>query len=274
MRRMAAARRCDVSTDMPRERPPGAAWRCAARLDRALRRGFGSPVQVDGILFDYGGTLDGPASHWLDRFVALYAAAGVDMPIGRLKPAFYAADEAAYGDAAVADMSLAELMDFHVAVQHARLGLDDAALRRRLADDFVAGTTAALAASRSVLERLARTHRLGVVSNFYGNVERILADAGFAPLLAVVADSNRVGASKPDRRIFDHALAALGTAPARTLHVGDSHERDVRAAKSLGLRTAWLVPQPLARDEYADLVITDLRELETDLTAEAQRRGG
>jgi len=271
---MAAARRCDVSTDMPRERPPGAAWRCAARLDRALRRGFGSPVQVDGILFDYGGTLDGPASHWLDRFVALYAAAGVDMPIGRLKPAFYAADEAAYGDAAVADMSLAELMDFHVAVQHARLGLDDAALRRRLADDFVAGTTAALAASRSVLERLARTHRLGVVSNFYGNVERILADAGFAPLLAVVADSNRVGASKPDRRIFDHALAALGTAPARTLHVGDSHERDVRAAKSLGLRTAWLVPQPLARDEYADLVITDLRELETGLTAEAQRRGG
>ncbi len=237
-----------------------------ARLDRAPRRGFGSPVQVDGILFDYGGTLDGPASHWLDRFVALYAAAGVDMPIARLKPAFYAADEAAYADAAVAAMSLTELMDFHVAVQHARLGLDDAALHRRLVEDFVAGTTAALAASRSILERLAGTHRLGVVSNFYGNVERILADAGFAPLLAVVADSNRVGAMKPDRRIFDHALAALGTAPARTLHVGDSQERDVLAAKSLGLRTAWLVSQPPAHDADADLIVSSLEELEARLT--------
>jgi putative hydrolase of the HAD superfamily len=122
-----------------------------------------------------------------------------------------------------------------------------------------------------VLERLARTHRLGVVSNFYGNVERILADAGFAPLLTVVADSNRVGAMKPDRRIFDHALAALGTAPARTLHVGDSHERDVRAAKSLGLRTAWLVPQPPAHDAYADLIVSSLEELEDRLT---RRHGG
>jgi hypothetical protein len=52
-------------------------------------------VQVDGILFDYGGTLDGPANHWLDRFAALYRAAGIDMPMATLKPAFYAADEAA-----------------------------------------------------------------------------------------------------------------------------------------------------------------------------------
>ncbi|MFN8640919.1 MAG: HAD family hydrolase [Candidatus Binatia bacterium] len=179
-------------------------------------------MELDGILFDYGGTLDGPASHWLDRFVALYAAAGAPLPIERLKPAFYAADDAAYADPAVAAMSLDELMAFHVGVQHDRLGIDDAALRRRLVEAFVAGTQAALADSRAVLARLATRYRLGVVSNFYGNVARILADAGFGPLLTTVADSNVVGAMKPDRRIFDHALAALGTAPARTLHAGDS----------------------------------------------------
>lgn len=230
-------------------------------------------MQIDAILFDYGGTLDGSASHWLDRFVALYARAGAPQPIERLKPAFYAADEAAYGDPAVADMSLAELMAFHVAVQHRRLGLDDAALRRRLIDDFLADTTSALADSRSVLERLAGRYRLGVVSNFYGNVERILADAGFAPLLGVVADSNRVGAMKPDRRIFEHALAALGTDAARTLHVGDSHERDVRAARAMGMHAAWLVPSPVG-DADADLVITSLAELEPFLTAETPRRRG
>lgn len=225
-------------------------------------------MELEAILFDYGGTLDGPASHWLDRFMALYAAAGRPQPIERLKPAFYAADEAAYADPAVAAMSLAELIDFHLAVQHARLGLDDAALRRRLGEAFIAHSHAALGASRAVLERLAGRYALGVVSNFYGNVERILADAGFAPLLAVVADSTRVGAMKPDRRIFDHARAALGTAPARTLHVGDSLERDVRAARAVGLRAAWLVPadQRATTDPDADLVVTSLVELEEALT--------
>lgn len=221
-------------------------------------------MRLEAILFDYGGTLDGAASHWLDRFVELYAGAGVAMPIERLRPAFYAADDAAYGDRRVADMSLAELMAFHVGVQHTRLGIDDAGLRRRLADTFVSRSEAALAASRAVLEQLAPHYRLGVVSNFYGNVGRILHDAGIAPLLTVIADSNRVGAMKPDRRIFDHALAALGTAPGATLHVGDSHERDVRAAGALGLRTAWLVPaeRGITSDPHADLVLSALDELE------------
>lgn len=224
-----------------------------------------------GILFDYGGTLDGPGSHWLDRFVGFYRDAGVPLPIERLKPAFYAADDAAYADPAVRRMSLAELMDYHVAVQHRHLGIDDAALHRRLADAFVADTEAALAASREVVARLATRCRIGVVSNFYGNVEVILAAAGFAPLLTVVADSTHVGAMKPDRRIFDYALAALGTAPAATLHVGDSLERDVRAAKALGLQTAWLVPQGRRQsDPAADMVISDLEEL---FTAETRRRG-
>jgi putative hydrolase of the HAD superfamily len=233
-------------------------------------------VELEAILFDYGGTLDGEASHWLDRFVELYREAGAELPVERLKPAFYAADEAAYADPAVADMSLAEMMSFHVGIQHARLGIDDVALRDALVDAFVARSHAALADSHAVLERLAAHYRLGVVSNFYGNVGRILADAGFAPLLTVIADSNRVGAMKPDRRIFDHALAALGSAPARTLHVGDSHERDVRAAKSLGMRTAWLVPQDrgITDDAEADLVITELKQLADTLNANAQRRGG
>ncbi len=227
----------------------------AARLDRAVR--------IRAILFDYGGTLDGPASHWLDRCVELYRGAGVDRPFLHIKDAFYAADEAAYADARVADMSLAELMHFHIGVQLSRLAIHDAALHRHLAAAFVARSEAALAASRAILARLSPRYRLGVVSNFYGNVERILTDAGVAPLLTVVADSNRVGWMKPDRRIFDYALAALDTPPAAVLHVGDSYERDVRAAHALGLRTAWLTPtrRSAPADPIADAVIASLDEL-------------
>lgn len=219
-------------------------------------------MRVQGILFDYGGTLDGTASHWLDRFVALYREAGCDLPVEPIKEAFYRADAAAYADPRVADMSLAELMEVHVGVQLAGLGLQaDTRLHRQLVDAFVAGSEAALADSRLVLAELAEHYRLGVVSNFYGNVERVLADAGFAPLLTVVADSNRVGAMKPDRRIFEHALARLGTTPGATLHVGDSRERDVAAARAVGLRTAWLGPPNAEDAPDADWTIASLDEL-------------
>jgi HAD superfamily hydrolase (TIGR01509 family) len=227
-------------------------------------------MELRGILFDYGGTLDGAASHWLDRMLALYADEGIAVPRDRLKSAFYRADEAAYADPRVGDMSLAELMDFHVGAQLDALGLGDPGLRRRLAEAFVAGSEAALARARPLLTRLAGRYPLGVVSNFYGNVERILNDAGIGAVLRVVADSNRVGAMKPDRRIFEHALAGLGTAPATTLHVGDSYERDVRGAHALGLRTAWLVAadaRPPQADPVADLVLASLDELEPHLTA-------
>lgn len=219
-------------------------------------------MRLESILFDYGGTLDGPASHWLDRMLELYREHGVEQPFERVKAAFYRADDAAYGERRVADMSLAELMDFHVGVQLAGLGIDDPILRRRLSAAFVERSRRALDDSRTVLARLAQRYRLGVVSNFYGNVGRILAASGIAPLLAVVADSTCVGCMKPDRRIFEHALAALGTAPGTTMHVGDSYERDVRAAHALGMRTAWLVRTiPPAPDPIADLVITSLGEL-------------
>jgi putative hydrolase of the HAD superfamily len=232
-------------------------------------------MHLQAMLFDYGGTLDGPASHWLDRMLELYRENGVARPFDQVKEAFYRADDAAYGDRRVADMSLAEMMDFHVGVQLVGLGIDDSTLRRRLAEAFVDRSRRALDDSRAVLTRLARHHRLGVVSNFYGNVGRILAEAQIAPLLTVVADSTCVGCMKPDRRIFEHALAALGTAAEVTMHVGDSYERDVRAANALGLRTAWLVRTvPPYADPIADLVITSLGELSDLEGAAAPAPGG
>jgi putative hydrolase of the HAD superfamily len=232
-------------------------------------------MHVQAILFDYGGTLDGPASHWLDRMLELYRDHGVERPFERVKEAFYRADDAAYGDRRVADMSLAEMMDFHIGVQLGGLGIDDPRLRRTLADAFVDRSRRALDASRAVLMRLAQHYRLGVVSNFYGNVGRILAEARIAPLLTVVADSTRVGCMKPDRRIFEHALGGVGSAAAMTLHVGDSYERDVRAAKALGMRTAWLVRAiPPGPDPIADRVITSLDELNNLAGAAPSAPGG
>lgn len=220
-------------------------------------------MRLRAILFDYGGTLDGEASHWLDRFVALYRDAGVLIPLEQVKEAFYGADEACYREPRIAEAGLLELMEFHVREQLDRLGLPGTTLHRQLVDRFVRASTTSLAASRRVLERLHPAFRLGVVSNFYGNVEHILHEAGFSPLLTTVADSHRIGLSKPDPAIYAWAVDRLGVRADEVIHVGDSYERDVVAARAAGLRTAWLVGEkPAERPHPApDLMLRSLDEL-------------
>ncbi len=48
------------------------------------------------------------------------------------------------------------------------------------------------------------------------------------------------GVGKPDRRVFTEACRLLGTAPARTVYVGDELEVDALGARSAGLRGVWL----------------------------------
>lgn len=220
-------------------------------------------MALRAVLFDYGGTLDGEASHWLDRFVGLYREVGIETPFERLQEVFYAADDACYATTGIADAGLTQLMEFHVRVQLDRLGQGDAGVHRFLVDRFVADSLASLAASRRILARLQPAFRLGVVSNFYGNVGRILDDAGFSAMLTVVADSHRVGSSKPDPQIYRWAVERLGVPAAEVMHVGDSYERDVLPSREAGLRTAWLLgarslqpkgPQP-------DLTLRSLDEL-------------
>ena len=53
-------------------------------------------------------------------------------------------------------------------------------------------------------------------------------------------DSAVVGAEKPDRRIFEAALSAVGVAPAEALFVGDSLTRDMAGALALGMPHVWI----------------------------------
>ena len=65
-------------------------------------------------------------------------------------------------------------------------------------------------------------------------------DLGYRPWLSLIVDSRRVGLSKPDPAIYLLAASELGVAPSAIMMVGDSFERDVRPAKSIGMKTAWL----------------------------------
>src|SRR5581483_7387899 len=144
----------------------------------------------------------------------------------------------------------------------------DSRARHRIVEQIAAGfvrtTRSGLEASRSVLGALRRSFRLGVVSNFYGNLDRILEEAGMKGTVEVIVDSSRVGIFKPDPRIFQCALRELGANPSDTAMIGDSLEKDCGPARSLGLRTVWYHPGRSASarsDTLADFRIASLGEI-------------
>jgi len=51
--------------------------------------------------------------------------------------------------------------------------------------------------------------------------------------------SEQVGISKPNPKLYTHALEAHGLAPERTMYVGDSPTHDVLPARALGMKATW-----------------------------------
>ena len=88
-----------------------------------------------------------------------------------------------------------------------------------------------------VLDRLRAQYRLGLISDaqwVFTDPELEMTDLSrFFPVRVL---SSRVGIKKPDRRIFDEAMRALGATPEQSVYVGDNLERDLVGAKSAGMR--------------------------------------
>jgi len=88
-----------------------------------------------------------------------------------------------------------------------------------------------------------------------GTYYNVLTQHGVYDLFDAFAISDEVGVEKPDRRMFEHALQAIGVAPqeyGQVLMVGNHLERDVKGANRLGLVSVWLDWAPRRPKEPAD----------------------
>jgi len=93
------------------------------------------------------------------------------------------------------------------------------------------------------LEDLARDHRLLVLSNFDRRLHSILAGHDLLRFFEQVIISSEVGAAKPHARMFQAALAAGGSLPEETLHIGDDVRCDLAGAGNCGIH-AFHVKRP------------------------------
>jgi len=101
---------------------------------------------------------------------------------------------------------------------------------------------AVLGSAQALLEALrSRGLKTGLVANSWPEPARVLrrdaADFGLAPYLDTLVFSSEVGASKPDPRIFLHALRELEVDPLDAVYVGDRLETDVQGAANVGMTT-------------------------------------
>jgi putative hydrolase of the HAD superfamily len=100
-----------------------------------------------------------------------------------------------------------------------------------------------------------------LVTNFDGRIAPLLEALGLRPAFDVVTRSSEVGAAKPDRRIFEAALGALGVAAGSVLHVGDSRREDLEGARAAGLRGLVIDRGGRHLDLPAELRIASLVEI-------------
>jgi HAD superfamily hydrolase (TIGR01549 family) len=88
-------------------------------------------------------------------------------------------------------------------------------------------------------------YSMSVVSNSDGRASQILLDLNLRKHFDRVFDSEIIGFSKPDVRLFNHALNVLDLNPGEVIYIGDVYFIDVWGANQAGLGGIHMDPQNL-----------------------------
>lgn len=227
---------------------------------------------IRGIIFDYGGTLDSRGDHWSEVIYRAYRAEGFDVDKQAFRDAYVEVERLFAREPIVkADFDFLHLMQEKIRRQTQILAEGDmdsplvkgADTIARRCYDFA---RECVAEAKEVLVALARRYPLVLVSNFYGNVNAVIADMGIAPLFKAVVESAVVGVRKPDPEIFRLGCGALGLPPEEVLVVGDSLRKDILPAESIGCAVAWIKGKGWTPEEDAASHPSQIADLKSLLT--------
>lgn len=275
-------------------------------------------LDIKGIIFDYGGTLDTRGDHWSEVLwqgyehfgIGVAADEEVEPGVSIHKQAFR--DAYVYGERALAVNPIVT-PDFHFedilreklilelnflagkelletgkddSEKQAKLGnpgkdsdtsseslflsLSDSEIRQ-IAGDMAryinAKTLALLNENKQVLEHLKQKgYPMVLVSNFYGNINQVLKDAGIDGYFEDVIESAVVGVRKPNPAIFALGVCALDLPASQVLVVGDTYGKDIIPAHKLGCHTLWIKglqwEEKKVDESIPDGIIKKLSEME------------
>ena len=272
-------------------------------------------LDIKGIIFDYGGTLDTRGDHWSEVLwqgyehfgIGVAADEEVEPGVSIHKQAFR--DAYVYGERALA-MNPIVTPDFHfedilreklilelnflAGKELLETGKDDAEKQAKLRNDSDASSESLLLSlsdseihqiavdmahyinaktldllqeNKQVLEHLKQAgYPMVLVSNFYGNINQVLKDAGIDGYFKEVIESAVVGVRKPNPAIFALGVCALDLPASQVLVVGDTYGKDIMPAHKLGCHTLWIKglqwEEKQVDESIPDGIIRKLSEME------------
>lgn len=229
-------------------------------------------TKIKGIIFDYGGTLDTGGDHWSVVIRAAYQKAGIAVDEAQFREAYvFAERELARTRHILPEHNFGDLLDIKMRLELQWLSenghFPPAQVEEKSAEVARYCYEAAkskVAEARPVLETLMKKYPLVLVSNFYGNIENVLKDFGIDGCFKKIIESAVVGVRKPDPKIFELGVEALGVKPEETLVVGDSYSKDIVPAEKIGCQTLWIKGKGWTDAEDAqthDNIISDIKEV-------------
>lgn len=112
------------------------------------------------------------------------------------------------------------------------------------------------------LDRLARRHRLAVVSNIDDD---LLALTPLKRDFDLVCTAQRARGYKPDGTLFRYLIDNAGVTKDEILHSGQSQFTDLVGGKPLGLTIAWINRRGIALDDSVprpDFILPDIQSLD------------
>ena len=232
---------------------------------------------IRGIIFDYGGTLDTNGVHWSEVLWSNYQELNLAVSKEDFREAYV------YGERSMALNPLVKpehtfydvlfiksRLQLTYLVEHRKLDETEYPLEeyvKKLAEKGYDKALSMVKKSRLVVERLRTKYKLVLVSNFYGNINKILEDFGLLCYFESIIESSVVGVRKPDPAIYALGVEAMGFPAEEIVVVGDSFSKDMVPAHTVGCKTVWLKGVGWGGEEIdeslPDAIISDLEELST-----------
>ena len=214
-------------------------------------------MNIKGIIFDYGGTIDSRGVHWSHIIWDGYCQAGLDRVITQeqFREAYVHGERElarvrhilpgdTFMDILVKKMSIQR--DFLASKGIVSLSVEQLST---ITSYCYQSARACIEEARSVLENLAGRYPMVLVSNFYGNVDAVLRDFDVRRYFRGIIESAVVGVRKPNPTIFRLGVDVLEMEPGDVLVVGDSLRKDIEPAQSLGCQVLWLKGKGWTADE-------------------------
>ena len=223
---------------------------------------------METVLFDFGGTLDTNGVHWSEKFWEIYQKFHIPVTKKDYEEAYLAAEKRMNELVKKEDdmiTTLSNQVNLQLEYLHKYKRLDEYlhpadAIKNSCYLDVIE----TMKAADNILRQLKGNYKLGIVSNYYGNLDSVLKSLSIDKYFDTIIDSKIVNVSKPDPNIFQLALYWLNTTPEDAFVVGDSYDRDIIPAKKLGCKTIWLNGKSWnkpAETKDADIIINSINNL-------------